>query len=135
MSTIKTDIELSRNFGIEVYDEYCSSLDFLHLGARNSLVSFRLITEILCRRMLDDNNISAQENNLRSQIDELFECQIIVYALKSRLHSVRKLCNKNVHATELSYESSNEDSIKILKSSYTAQLREDVILAREFSEL
>jgi len=133
MSTIKTDIELSRNFGIEVYDEYCSSLDFIHLGARNSLVSFRVITEILCRRMLDDNNISAQEDNLRSQIDELFECQIIVYALKSRLHSVRKLCNKNVHATEPSSESNNEEGIKDLKARYTSQLREDAILARQLT--
>jgi TPR repeat protein len=53
--------------------------------------------------------------------------------LKSRLHSVRKLCNKNVHATELSSESSNEDNIKNLKATYTAQLREDAILARELT--
>lgn len=85
--------------------------------------------------MLVKYNISTQEDNLHSQIDELSQCQIIHHTLKARIHSVRKLCNKNVHATELSYESSNEDSIKILKSSYTAQLREDVILAREFSEL
>ena len=133
MSTIKTDIELSKHFGNEVYDEYRSALDFIHLDARNSLLKFRLITEVFCRRMLNGNNISTQEDNLHSQIDELSQCQIIHHEFKDRLHKVRKLCNKNVHATELSSESSNEDNIKNLKASYTAQLREDAILARELT--
>jgi TPR repeat protein len=133
MSTIKTDIELSKHFGNDIYDEYRTALDFIHLDARNSLLKFRLITEILCRRTLDKYNISTQEDNLHSQIDELFECQIIDHALKSRLHRVRKLCNKNVHATVPSSKSNNEESIKDLKASYTSRLREDAILARELT--
>lgn len=133
MSTIKTDIELSKHFGNDIYDEYRTALDFIHLDARNSLLKFRLITEILCRRMLDSNNIHCPENALYEHIDELFQCHIIHREFKDRLHRVRKLCNKNVHSIKPSSEDSNEDNIKNLKASYTSQLREDAILARELT--
>lgn len=133
MSTIKTDIELSKHFGNEVYDEYRSALDFIHLDARSSLLKFRLITEILCRRMLDSNNIPRHENTLYAHINELFQCHIIHHEFKDRLHRVRDLCNKNIHAVELSSGGDNEDNINNLKASYVSQLREDAILARELT--
>lgn len=133
MSNIKTDIDLSKNLGSDIYDEYQNALDFIQIDAGYSLLKFRIITEILCNRALKISNIPTENNGLNSLIDELFQSQVIHYDLNNRLHEVRNLGNKSAHAPVLSSKFSDEDNIRDLKVSYTNQLREEAILARKLT--
>jgi TPR repeat protein len=133
MNKIKTDIELSQAFGIEISEDYQMALELLYIDASSSLLKFRKITEALCSLALEGNNFDSQGSNLNSCITKLSDTKVIHHKLKVRLHKVRKLGNDSAHPSVNAFKGGDKQAIQKLQQTYSVQVKEDAITARELT--
>ena len=84
-----TDIDLSRQFGDSINENYVTALEFLSLNSDYSLMKFRLIIEDVAVLIAHENDVSLQSNTLFEQIKELYHLQLIEEPLKDTFHELR----------------------------------------------
>lgn len=106
------DIEFSKKFGSEVFENYQDAIEFINLKPDYSLLKFRNIAEILCRQLINKAELQCASKNIYEQIRFLSSSQVINDDLSDLFHKLRKLCNSAVHAT-ISLE--NEHKVQFVK--------------------
>lgn len=94
---IKTDLDLSKEFGDHVYDDYKTALEFTTANPDYSLMKFREIISALCREIADSKKIKLKGDSTCQHIKQLFFEQIIHKPLSDNLHAARIFGNKGVH--------------------------------------
>lgn len=97
---IATDIHLANHFSSKMGEAYREGVEFMSTLPSHALVRFRDALELLCHRLaLVGGDTEHPPRNLHQFIDSLLDAGAITFALKDRLHRIRKLCNIGAHRT------------------------------------
>lgn len=107
---IETDIELATYFSSAVAGAYREGVEFMTALPSHALVRFRDALEFLCNELALQGERNFSPANLYELIDSLLDARVITFALKDRLHSIRKACNIGAHRVAIvSTEKGHED--------------------------